>query len=79
MNTIETNIPMPDKTDTWQAKLDALPVGGSFSFPEEKRNSVRQNASGYFHRMTSKRFTISIKGQPKGEARVWRIEDATEG
>ena len=69
---IEKHIPVPDKSDTWKAKLDALQVGESFSFPEDKRNSVRQNISGYFHRLTEKRFTVSVKGQPQNTARVWR-------
>lgn len=73
---IEQNIPVPDKTQTWQGKLDKLEVGESFSFPSAKRNSVRQNVSGYFHAETNKRFTVSTKGQPKGKARVWRIDDA---
>ena len=72
---IDKDIPIPNKEETWKAKLDALQIGDSFSFPEDKRNSVRQNISGYFHRMTDKRFTVSIKGQPKGTARVWRLAD----
>ena len=74
---IEKNIPLPDDS-TWKSKLDALEIGDSFSFPEEKRNSVRQNISGYFHRLTLKRFTVSTKGQPQGTARVWRIENRKE-
>ncbi|HEY1025310.1 MAG TPA: hypothetical protein VGE26_09120 [Sphingobacteriaceae bacterium] len=76
MYTVERNVPVPNKEDTWKSKLDALQIGESFIFPEVKRNSVRQNISGYFHRLTAKRFTVSVKGQTAGTARVWRIEDA---
>jgi hypothetical protein len=75
---IDTSIPMPDTANGWRARLDALEEGHSFSFPRNKRGSVSQVASDHFHSLTSKRFTISVKGQPKGMARVWRLKDQVE-
>lgn len=74
---IETNIPMPDSAKSKRAKLDALPVGGSFLFPEEKLNSMNTTIWKHFHKAgkSNKRFTTSVVGQPEGQARVWRKED----
>ncbi len=71
---IESNVPAPDRDDTWVAKIDALEVEDSFSFPRAKLNSVSNTMSTQFHAMTSKRFTVSVKGQPKGTARIWRTK-----
>ena len=74
---IEKNVPAPTKI-TWRTMLDSLEVSDSFPFDVKKRNSVHQVVSSHFHTETNKRFTISTKDQPKGKARVWRIEDATD-
>lgn len=73
--TIEKNIPAPSKEDTWRGKIEVLAIGDSFPFPEDKRNSVANTVSLYFHRQTNKRFTISTKDQERGFARLWRVDD----
>lgn len=75
---IETNIPFPDDADTWVAKLDALPIGGSFSFPEDKVNSMNTTIWKNFHKAgkSNKRFRTSTVNQADNNARVWRKEDA---
>lgn len=75
---IESNIPAPDREDTMIAKIAALEIGDSFGFPRNKINSVSNTVSTKFHALTSKRFTVSVKGQPKGMARIWRLEDSKE-
>lgn len=78
--TIETAIPMPDDANTWVKKLDALPVGGSFSFPSDKVNSMNTTIWKKFHRTGAsvKRFKTSTVNQPEGMARVWRKEDESD-
>ena len=72
---IETNIPVPTKKDSWKTKLDRLEVGESFSFPIERREYISFLISSKFHARTDKKFTTSSIGEPKGTARVWRLED----
>jgi hypothetical protein len=70
---IDKDIEMP--LDTWKASLNALEIGHSFSFPRSKRSSLASIISTDFHALTLKRFKISVKNQPNGIARVWRIKD----
>lgn len=71
----EAGVPVPEKKE-WRKPIDELEVGESFLFEAKYIGSVRSEASGYFKMRTNKRFHVSIKDQPEGMARVWRIEDA---
>ncbi len=73
---VDTNIPLPSKINL-RADLDKLEVGQSFAFENIKRNTVANAISGYFHKVSNKRFTISADPEnPDSKSRVWRIEDA---
>lgn len=74
---IEKGVPMPVSDDR-KVKLDALEIGDSFGFQLANRASMASLISSEFHSLTNKRFKISVKGQPKFMARVWRIEDQIE-
>lgn len=73
---VDTNIPAPKKVNL-RADLDKLGVTQSFAFENDRRSSVANAISVYFHKLTLKRFTISADPEnPDTKSRVWRIEDA---
>jgi hypothetical protein len=76
--TIENNIPAPVKEkNKWRKPLDKLNFEESFSFENSLRSVVANSVSGYFHKLTKKRFHISADPEcPKTKSRVWRIQDA---
>jgi hypothetical protein len=71
---IEKNVEMP-VADGPKVKLDLMEIGDSFSFPRADRTKLAILISKEFHAVSDKRFTISVKNQPKDKARVWRVKD----
>jgi len=64
----------PQKEKTWREILDSLDVSESFLADLSKRNSIANLISTHFHLHGNKKFSVSIKGQPRGKVRVWRVK-----
>ncbi len=73
---IEKGVPLPSNDETVTAAIASLQVGDSFPFPSKERSWMAAIVSSSFHAKSSKRFKISIKGQPANTARLWRVEDS---
>lgn len=74
---IEATVPVPQKFRP-RPLLDKLNFGESFSFPKNKRGSVSNCVSGYYHKFTDKRFTISDDPENDENDRVWRLQDESK-
>lgn len=64
----------PEMEKTWREILDSLDVSESFMADLSKRNSIANSISTHFHADGSKKFSVSIKGQPRGKVRIWRVK-----
>jgi hypothetical protein len=78
--TIEKHIPAPvapEKPDNKVTKsdLNSMEVGDSCLTNASDRTNLASLISHVFHSDYGKRFKISSKDLPKGQIRVWRIED----
>jgi hypothetical protein len=68
---IETDIPIPEGRGSYESKysFDALPVGGSFKMPPDKRYSVYEAARKYRSRHPGWTFKMA---RVEGGWRLWR-------
>ncbi|GAA4338743.1 hypothetical protein GCM10023149_48940 [Mucilaginibacter gynuensis] len=73
-----TNAVVMPVRKTWRDLIDEVKINGSFLFPKDKFNSVSNIVSTKFHATTVKRFSVTYKDAPLGQAKLTRLSDATE-
>lgn len=66
---------VPATSPRWVEVLGNLMVNESFLVDVNKRNNVATIASQWFHKKDgcTKRFKSTMKGQPDGKVRFWRV------
>lgn len=59
---------------TWRELLDEIEVDESFLFDEGHRATISTVIYRDFHVRGEKKFRTTLKNQPRGQVRVWRVK-----